>query len=293
MQDHCSDIIANRAIGLPPLESRQLGPLTFWKIENLALRPRQTADVLPSGPHDLVKVLLQLEGQVEVECRGRTDLVEAGTWGVYGSSRPRAHVTQSLDCKQLIIVLPRRELASRSPGLGRVMYRQFPSGSITSALAFRFLTSLYDSVVEHGACGKEMANVAIHLLQVALSDQLDEENTRSGRDKARARILSHIDLHIHDPELSVESIAHTMRCSSRYLQKVFEGSEPLSRYIWRTRLERCRTALEDPQNADVSITAIAFSLGFSNASHFSRTFRAQFGVSASHFRSASRLLATH
>lgn len=60
-----------------------------------------------------------------------------------------------------------------------------------------------------------------------------------------------------------------MRCSSRYLQTIFGEPETLGRYIWRARLERCAAALGDPAKAGLSLTQIAFSLDFSNASHFS------------------------
>jgi AraC-like DNA-binding protein len=100
----------------------------------------------------------------------------------------------------------------------------------------------------------------------------------------RARVRSYVDNHIRDPQLSVESIAAAMRCSTRHLQNIFAHLEPLARYIWRIRLERCAAALRETCYLDRSVTEIAFSYGFSNASHFSRAFKARFGMSPREFR---------
>jgi AraC-like DNA-binding protein len=269
------------------LHSLRLGPMTFWKVDRHAYRDGRLSDLLPADSRDLVKVVLQLDGEVRVEKGGRTTVLRPGSWGLYGLSRS-CNVFHIDSCtRQLIIVMPRRELTSRNPAIARVMQRQFPSESPTCALAFHFLTSLHDSVADDSAFRQELANVAIHLLQVALAEQVSESCYHSERELFRSRIISYVDLNLRNPELSVRSVAKALHCSSRYLQKVFGGDEGLSRYIWRTRLERCREALGDPGKSDLSITRIAFSFGFSNASHFSRAFRERFGVSPRDFRTTA------
>ncbi len=53
------------------------------------------------------------------------------------------------------------------------------------------------------------------------------------------------------------------------------------------RLERCRSALEDPLQAHRMIGEIAFSWGFSDHSHFTRRFRAEFGMTPGDCRRAA------
>lgn len=275
--------------GGPALQARSVGALTFWKISDCERQASDLAQVLPpEGSSDFVKIVLQLSGEVRVEKRGRTVVLRPGTFGFYGLSRSVDALHVAEGSEQLVGIVPRQDLAARVPGLMAIMQRQLSQDSATCALAFDFLTGLYDGAEAFGAARLDMANVAIHLLQVALAEQVDELFGRSYRDKARARITSYVDLRIGDPELSVEGIAQAMRCSSRYLQKLFGGDETLGRYIWRTRLDRCRTALEDPANAGVSVTEIAFSLGFSNASHFSRAFKERFGLTPRACRDVAR-----
>ena len=76
-----------------------------------------------------------------------------------------------------------------------------------------------------------------------------------------------------------------MKCTKRYLHKVFsEDGETLNQYIWTHRLELCRAHLARADLAAKSITEIAFGCGFSNAAHFSRSFRARFGESPRAYR---------
>jgi transcriptional regulator GlxA family with amidase domain len=62
---------------------------------------------------------------------------------------------------------------------------------------------------------------------------------------------------------------------------------PLSRMIWQQRLTACRRELADASMAHRSVSDIAFSWGFNEAAHFSRSFREQFGLSPREWRQAA------
>ncbi len=101
----------------------------------------------------------------------------------------------------------------------------------------------------------------------------------------RRRITSYINTHIDDPELSIDSIAAGIGCSRRYLHKAFDAEpETLSAMIWQLRLERCALNLRAAAMADRSITEIAFASGFNSSPHFSRLFRARYGMTARDWR---------
>ena len=123
-----------------------------------------------------------------------------------------------------------------------------------------------------------LGDAAIELAKLALIEQFCTRRGESVRETVRARIQSYIRRNLADPELTIERIAERMRCTKRYLHKVFsDEAEPLNQYIWSQRLELCRARLSQPELADRSITEIAFDCGFSNTAHFSRSFRARFG----------------
>jgi AraC-like DNA-binding protein len=123
-----------------------------------------------------------------------------------------------------------------------------------------------------------LADSALELAKLALIEQFCTRGGETVRETARARIQSYIGRNLADPDLTIERIAERMQCTKRYLHKVFsDQDETLNQYIWSQRLELCRTRLLQPELANRSITEIAFDCGFSNAAHFSRSFRARFG----------------
>jgi AraC-like DNA-binding protein len=47
--------------------------------------------------------------------------------------------------------------------------------------------------------------------------------------------------------------------------------------------------MSDPRQAEQTLTAIAFAVGFGDLSYFNRTFRRRFGATPSDIRAAARL----
>jgi len=267
------------------LASRRVGALTFWMVENCNRLTADLAEVLPPEDSlDYFMFVLQLTGEVRIVKKGQTNVLQPGTLGLYRFSRSCDALYAEDGARQLVGIVPRHELAARTPGIVNVLQRQMPVDSAVCSLAFNFLTGLYQSAGQLGMTTHEMSDVAINLIQVAIAEQVFGPEGYSYHDKIRARVRAYVDHHINDPHLSVESIAQTMRCSTRHLQTIFAQSEPLGRYIWRVRLERCATALRDVSHDRRSITEIAFSYGFSNASHFSRSFKTRFGMSPKDYR---------
>ncbi|MFF2351060.1 helix-turn-helix domain-containing protein [Kitasatospora sp. NPDC058115] len=71
----------------------------------------------------------------------------------------------------------------------------------------------------------------------------------------------------------------------RYLHKLFEREGlTVRRWIQQRRLEQCRRALGGRQERGSSIAAVAHHWGFANASHFSRSFKAAYGLSPREWR---------
>jgi AraC-like DNA-binding protein len=103
-----------------------------------------------------------------------------------------------------------------------------------------------------------------------------------------ARILRFIDEHLADADLSPEVIAGAHHISVRYLHKLFrdEGTT-VGRWIQRRRLEECRRDLVRGLRARRTIASVAGRWGFLSATHFSRVFRAAYGMSPSEWRDAA------
>jgi AraC-like DNA-binding protein len=113
------------------------------------------------------------------------------------------------------------------------------------------------------------------------------ETALTQREALRDRIRAYVQLHLRDPELSVDAIARALNCSRRHLYNAFAGDgESIAAYIQRLRLQACVRDLQQAGPHARPITDIALSWGFGNLSHFSRVFRDHTGKSPSEFRSS-------
>ena len=103
------------------------------------------------------------------------------------------------------------------------------------------------------------------------------------------RICQTIEAELGDPELSLTKVARHQGISPRNMQKLFEfGGQSFGQYVRTRRLERCHADLGSPLQAHLSISEICFRWGFNDAAHFSRAFRAQYGMTPRECRRAGR-----
>ncbi|MGH6681177.1 MAG: helix-turn-helix transcriptional regulator [Bradyrhizobium sp.] len=81
-----------------------------------------------------------------------------------------------------------------------------------------------------------------------------------------------------DDTLSPEDMAKNGGVSLRTLNRLFAkmGTTPM-RWVWQRRIEASHAALTD--GFARSVTDAAFQFGFSEVSHFSRSFKAAYGIS--------------
>ncbi|MFJ3582198.1 helix-turn-helix domain-containing protein [Streptomyces sp. NPDC090127] len=114
----------------------------------------------------------------------------------------------------------------------------------------------------------------------AVAPHADAPHGDAVRRAMARRIRHHVNENLGDRTLSPETIAAHHHVSVRYLHKVFahEGTT-LSRWIQQRRLEECRRELGATGHTSVSVSAVAKRWGFVNSAHFSRRFRAVYGIS--------------
>ena len=110
----------------------------------------------------------------------------------------------------------------------------------------------------------------------------------SGRGMRAARLRAaktFVTLNIARQDLSARSVAAYLGVTPRYVHMLFETEAlSLSELMVEQRLERSYQMLLDPQMIARTISTIAFAAGFSDLSHFNRTFRRRFGKTPSDAR---------
>ena len=95
-------------------------------------------------------------------------------------------------------------------------------------------------------------------------------------------VLDHIELH-HAEELSLAELAGLMGTSPSYFSRLFrsEVGIPLFEHINRTRIRKACVLLRQPE---LSVTRIAFDVGYNSISFFNRYFRRVMNVSPREYR---------
>lgn len=96
----------------------------------------------------------------------------------------------------------------------------------------------------------------------------------------RNRVLAYIDENLSDSRLGVAQVARAHGVSVRSLQKLFAiTGRTVSETIPQGRLEAIRRELELPRSKDRTIFSVARDHGYVDGPHFSRSFRAAYGMS--------------
>ena len=100
------------------------------------------------------------------------------------------------------------------------------------------------------------------------------------------RIRQTVRNHLKSPHLGPQMLCHLIGISRSSLYRLLESEGGVTSYIQRQRLIEAHSRLSDSRNTQ-SIVSMAYDLGFTDSSGFSRAFRAMFGVSPREMRAAS------
>ena len=105
---------------------------------------------------------------------------------------------------------------------------------------------------------------------------------RAGR---LAAIKADIEARLERRDLGIEMIATLHGVSARAVQKLFESEgRTFSDYVLERRLDRAWHRLVTAEGAGLTISAVAYEVGFGDLSYFNRSFRKRFGRQPSQVR---------
>ena len=142
-----------------------------------------------------------------------------------------------------------------------------------------------------GATARSIANMIAEMVALSFDGRNNASEAAAARGTTRVALLNtilrFIDANFREPALSVESACRRFGVSGRYLHRLFETADlRFGEYLRTRRLEA--SASELGRFPERPISAIAYSCGFSDISHFNHCFRKQFGVSPRDYRRDSR-----
>jgi AraC family transcriptional activator of tynA and feaB len=96
-----------------------------------------------------------------------------------------------------------------------------------------------------------------------------------------------VELLLSNPSVGRAEVAQAAGISVRYANALLaEQNTSIARLIQTRRLARCRMALEDPLQKHRTVSDIAYGWGFSDMTHFGRSFKAAYGLSPRDYRAS-------
>ncbi len=249
---------------------------------------RLTARHIRQADLGMYQLFLQVGGRVVGEQDGRQVVLSPGDLSLADLSRPLRCVHSAR--RAVFLAFPHALMSLRPKQAARMVGSRIPgdrgAGALLSTLV-RQLPQCLDDETDAGAA--RLGTAVVDLLAATLASRLGHDlSSLAPQAHTRAllmRIHAFIEARLGDPELSPAAIAAAHHISLRYLHKLFEREGlGVAGLIRQRRLECSHRDLLDPAMADLPVSAIALRNGFTSAAHFSRAFRAAYGLPPGEFR---------
>jgi len=286
LEGDCVDAVPGSFHG--QISTFRLPEVSFSRVASVGQRFHRGIRHVSHSRGDSIFLLLQLSGSGLVSQDGRDVLVAPGGFACADGARP---MTLSFPGRfeQLAVRLPRELVVTALGPTERLTARRWPRDHHLVSLVSTFLRRLASTLDRvEPSTSERLSEVALSLILTTLGElsvPCVSDDPRWARNALRYRAEAFIDSHARDRLLKPETVAAALRISPRYLQDLFHDRQTTpSERIWRRRLEEGRRDLAHPALAAVTIGGIAQRCGFLDVAHFSRRFRAAYGVSPREFR---------
>ncbi|MCC9311458.1 helix-turn-helix domain-containing protein [Kitasatospora sp. RB6PN24] len=263
------------------ISSHRLGDLQVSRVRSGPQRSVRSAGLIARGGEGQFTLALQHRGTARLVQDGCQVALRPGAFAISDAGRPFTKEFEE-SFAYTAFYWPRSAVGVSEEDMRVLTATAFDGSEGTARLVATYLERLARAAdsLEPDVAGR-LATTALDLLAVLARE-------RRGRSVpglpepalvTLARVKDHILRHLGDPGLSPERIAAAHHVSVRYLHKLFQYEEAtVARWIQRQRLDMCRRDLARSAGR-VTVAAVAGRWGFVSASHFSRAFRAAYGVS--------------
>jgi len=262
------------------IRAGSLDVLGLSLFESAACTVERTQRCLRHDGDDDLLVCMQTAGRKTVHQDGRDAVLGVNDMVLVDPRRPFSLGIEN-GHGSLAVKVPRNELQARVGDVTRLTARAISGQQPAAALASGFLAMLPEHIESfNGQTGTKIAHQAIDLLALAFAANADigQVALSCRRETTLLRLKATIEGALYNHTLKPVDAAAAAGISARYANSLLaEEGTSLERYIVLRRLQRCHKALLDPAQARRSVSDIAYSYGFSDLSHFTRRFKAQFG----------------
>lgn len=243
-------------------------PLHYWS---------RTADHVRRAPNDdFWLAYVPKQGWCTARQASRSARLTSGDMMIYEGGLPyeSAVAAQSM----LLLPLNRQKVLRMVPDAGshtlQIINDRHPGGLPLRAMLDLATESQPQFLRPEAAI--EFGEALLRLLAITL--ELRKSDAGSSERDTYSKAVAYIERNYREPGLELEALACALRVSSRTISRAFARHQqtPMG-LVWKLRLEDGRRQLMQGQAR--SVTEAALACGFSDLSHFSRSFKKAFGAS--------------
>jgi AraC-like DNA-binding protein len=264
------------------IDVTRLGDAVLAELHTTPLRADRRSAAIARANAAYAILILQQTGTMIVAQDGRDVRLVPGTAALVDTTRPYTLYAPE-PIRQIVLHCPHHQLGARLRSMRAVTAAGIAGGSAIGALLAGTLATLARERRRFAPLQAEaVGRYALDLLALSLEATPEAGAAVFSRGSAAllARIHTYLRDNLADPALAPAGIAAAHGISARHVHRLFhESGDSVGAAIRRARLGRCRADLEDPRQRARSVTEIALRWGFNDSAHFSRAFKAHFGVS--------------
>jgi len=266
------------------IRSREIAGLTFASVTFNAQRYKRDRRIIAYSELDHYLVAVVTGGMISGDGAGVCFSAKPGDICVLDLAQTlHSEVTSG---GTLSVLIPRPALAKATSFTnlhGRVLAAQLPMTKLLTAY-LEGMKNLESNLSDDNRVAVQEALVTLLAAALQGGNQADEGDVRYLSLALRQRVLDYIDQNINNPALGLDLILRRFNVSRAHLYRAFSEDGGVASVIRDRRLDAAFLELKQKNMAFGSIAKIAFGYGFSNATHFTRCFRARFGLAPNEAR---------
>ncbi|MEU1616609.1 helix-turn-helix domain-containing protein [Streptomyces sp. NPDC005722] len=282
-------------VDLPPdvndlrasVSSNAMGPVKITEIGWNVARLRRLAAPVDEDLVPHFHVHLQEAGVARYRQGGRQGVIRAGDLVLLQNAKPYEVVFHGA-VRTVLVRVPTHVLGLRPSLLDQVTAVRLSSEPTALGATAAFFTRLvHDRTPLSEAETGLFAEPGVDLIRAVVTLVLGRDDLAGAylNSTLLQRVQEYVRLHLAEPDLSAARIAAEHEISVRQLYLILSRAGiSLGEWIRALRLEECKKELTSPVHQLMTIEAIAHRWGFASAPHFSRVFKAAYGVSPSELR---------
>ncbi len=267
------------------LQGWRLGAALIARRRTSARRLVRSRALVQSHETPAPRVILQVSGRFQGDYDGREAQGGPGVIRVVDLARPFDVVETEAETLELSLPHDRLDLSLDVHGL--VFAGDHPMAHLLAGLLQGLVEAApHLTPTEALAAGEAACALAVGLI----GGRIDREAPYPAIGESRLFMAArrYIDAQLNSRDLNPAALGAHLGVSRRTLYRLFDGQHGVAGYIQQRRLERAFDAIAQTGGPWTSLADIAYAHGFQSEAHFSRAFRARFGLRPGEARSLRR-----